>query len=149
MAFPDLVEYDSEEEYREHFRRCYVNAATPILTVDGVPVRFFEDTFDHAFFEASDRRTGEKDQFSKDRAERIDWIRFAIEEGGRVEYFEWTDDRGNERRELLLGGSYLVVLQFRGKTRNWAKFVTAFPHDNPDRIRHDSNKQRVWPKKKE
>ena len=147
MAFPDFVEYATEEEYREHYRRCYVNQNV-IVTVDGIPVRFFAEVFDHAFYKASDRNRSEKDTFAPERAKRIDWIRFAIEEGGRVEYFEWTDDRGCERRELLIGGSYLVVLQFRGKTRDWAKFVTAFPHDNPDRIRHDPNKQRVWPKKK-
>jgi hypothetical protein len=149
MPFPALVSYATEDEYREHYRRCYVDATPPILTVDGVPVRFFDEVFDHAFFDASDRRTGNKDRFSIARAQRIDWIRFAIEEGGRVEYFEWTDDQGHPRRELLLGGAYLVVLQFRGKARNWAKFITAFLHDNPDRIRHDPNKRRVWPKKKE
>ena len=55
----------------------------------------------------------------------------------------------NTLGRFMLIGSYLVVLQFRGKARNWAKFITAFPHDTPDRIRHDPNKRRVWPKKKE
>jgi hypothetical protein len=146
MEFPPLVDYATEAEYRDHYERCYVNAQT-ITTVDGIPVRFFEETFEHAFFKSSDRRDPQKDTFARERAKRIDWIRFAIEEGGHVECFEWIDNGGYERREILLGGSYLVVLQFRGKERKWAKFITAFPHDNPERIRRDPCKTRVWPKK--
>ena len=86
MAFPPLVKYATEAEYRDHYERCYVNVRA-ITTVDGIPVRFFKERVDHAFFRSSERRDKNKETFASERAERIDWIRFAIEEGGRVEYF--------------------------------------------------------------
>ena len=62
---PPLLRLGSETDYRCHFFLSYCRQ--PILTHDGIPVRFRETDFEHAFFESSGR-DGVKDAFSAVRA---------------------------------------------------------------------------------
>lgn len=94
-----------------------------------------------AFFESSDRRNPTKDVFSIERAKRIDWIRFALESDS-AEIFETL------RESLtLVAGKYLVVIQLDERVAKRARFITAYIHDHPDRVRRGPRNKRIWPKK--
>ena len=64
--------------------------------------RFLEEAIDHAFCRSWDGRDPKKDMFAPEEAERINWIGFTIEVGGRVEYFEWIDDGKVRPQKLVL-----------------------------------------------
>jgi len=126
---PVLVYYATEAEYRAHYERCYCRAE--IHTFDGLRVYFPKQQFDDAFFESADRTARDKSVFSKARAERIDWIRAAIEEPKAELYQGWDRDKkvfAKDRRVILIFGNYVVVLQIRGK-RSSATFITAYVAD--------------------
>ncbi|MHB1391131.1 MAG: hypothetical protein ACYCXF_07875 [Thermoleophilia bacterium] len=77
MAEPPLVRYSTIDEYHNHFKRIYCRA--PVLTFDCIEVRFRIKSFSHCFYESSQRNLV-KDKFSKTRAERIDWIKAALQD---------------------------------------------------------------------
>ena len=77
MQYPPLVKYETITEYRLHFNRVYCQ--TPIITFDGIQVRFRKNRFDHCFFKST-QRDQVKDQFSILIAERIDWIKIALQD---------------------------------------------------------------------
>jgi len=129
MAYPPLVQYATEQEYREHFERVYCSG--PIETHDGIKVRFRKHRFGHDFFEQS-RRDGIKDVFSRKRAERIDWIRAALEDTGAVFYAGWDKKHhrvDHSHRVVVVVNDYVVVIRLTGAKK--AEFVTAFVADNP------------------
>ena len=123
---PALVHYSTEQAYRDHYERCYCR--TEIKTFDGLRVYFPKQQFDDAFFESADRRARDKSVFSRDRAERIDWIRAALEDAKAELYQGWDRDRkvtDRDRRIALVYNTYVVVLLVRRK-RNSATFITAY-----------------------
>lgn len=125
---PELVRYSEESEYREHFERIYCQG--PIETSDSLLVRFRKDDFEHCFFESSDRR-GNKDTFSLIRAERIDWISYALQSGSCAWKAGWDHNRrryDHDRRVTILIGEYVVVISLISPER--AQFVTAFVADS-------------------
>lgn len=129
MAFPALVEYDSEGEYRAHFEQAYCRGR--IITFDSIAVRFRKHNFDHCFFESSSR-DGVKDQFSLARAQRIDWIWAALQDPSAELYEGWDRNKkrhDRSRRVAIVLGNYVVVIHI---TRpNEANFVTAYVADTP------------------
>ncbi|MFZ1708760.1 MAG: hypothetical protein WAW20_09210 [Anaerolineae bacterium] len=131
---PTLVHYATEAEYRAHYERCYCRVV--IHTLDGLRVYFPRQQFDDAFFESANRRARDKSIFSLTRAERIDWIRAAIEDPAAELYLGWDRDKkviAHGRRITLVFGNYVVVLQVSNKG-NQATFVTAYVA-SPDTIR--------------
>ena len=131
---PALVHYATEAEYRAHYERCYCRAV--IHTFDGLRVYFSKQQFDDAFFESADRKARDKSVFAQERAERIDWIRAAVEDPTAELYQGWDRDKkaiARGRRISLVFGNYVVVLQMYGK-RTSATFITAYLAD-PDKIR--------------
>jgi len=119
---PERVRYGSEVGYRRHFEREY--CAGPIETFDGVAVRFKKADFDHAFFESV---TTKDDTFSPARAERIDWIKWALQNPRAELYVGWDNKkkRVNRRsRVAIVNGDYVVIIRFTGPSM--AAFVTAF-----------------------
>ena len=69
MDYPPFVYYETIDDYRVHYEKIY--CCDPILTFDGISVRFRKNQFDHCFFEST-RRNGIKDEFSQERKKRID-----------------------------------------------------------------------------
>lgn len=129
MAFPPLVHHASEDDYRKHFERVYCRR--PVETFDGIKVRFRKGQFSHCFFESS-RRDGNKDAFSPQRAERIDWIKATLQDPDAELYVGWDKARkryDRSRRVALVQGNYVVVIRITGKAK--ADFVTAFVGDTP------------------
>lgn len=129
---PAFVEYKTEAEYREHFLNYYCRAC--IRTFDGVRVYFRQTRFEHAFYQSSHGKAGAKDLFSLERAQRIDWIRAALESPQAELYFGW--DKKNKvieygRRVAVVYGDYVVVVDlFRADGEiTHANFVTAYVAD--------------------
>ena len=123
---PALVHYVTEAEYRAHYERCYCREV--IHTFDGLRVHFPKQQFDDAFFESANRKARDKSVFAQERAERIDWIRAAVEDPTAELYQGWDRDRKVTvpgRRIALVFGNYVVVLQVSDK-RSAATFITAY-----------------------
>jgi hypothetical protein len=145
MPYPPLVGLADAEAYRQYFYRCYCRA--PITTFDGIQVRFRKAKFEHAFFDRSIRRSGAKDTFSSERAQRIDWIRSALQDPTAELYVGW--DRLHkahtiDRRVAVVCGDYVVVIALVGSDA--ADFVTAFVADSPSSLAQIRKGPR-WPRK--
>lgn len=118
--------YPKEADYRRHFESKY--CVGPITTFDGIQVFFRKRNFDHAFYETV---RAQDDIFSWRRAERIDWIDWALANPNAELYQGWDAKRrriDESRRVAIVNGDYVVVIRMTGKTR--AEFVTAFEADN-------------------
>ena len=132
MPLPLKVLYATEAEYKEHFSQVYCHAA--ILTFDGIPVRFRQGNFEHCMYESS-KRNGVKDQFSKPRAERIDWIKATLENPAADLYQGWDKKRKRSdpnARVAVVYEEFVVVIQtwVRGDGTRAANFVTAYVADS-------------------
>lgn len=122
LAYPPLVQYGTEQEYRNHFEREYCRG--PIATFDGVQVRFRKGMFDHCFFESV---VIKDDTFSNRRAERVDWIKAALQDPNAELREGWDNKKkrpAKDRRVAVVMGSYVVIIRIR--PNNKADFVTAF-----------------------
>lgn len=129
MAYPSLVVHETENEYRAHFGRVYCVA--PVRTFDGIMVRFRRRDFDHCFFETV---CAKDDTFSHQRAERIDWIKVALQDRHSERYVGWNSKRkchDYNRRVTIVMGDYVVVIAITGPSK--ADFVTAFVADTRTR----------------
>lgn len=123
MAYPPLVKYASENDYRQHFQTKYCKSF--ITTYDGISVRFTNSDFRHAFYESSGNMR--KNIFSAERAQRIDWIAAALLDDKAEMYYGWdshTKIVDYRRRVALVQGNYVVVIQIM--KRGNAKFITSF-----------------------
>lgn len=123
---PALVHYTTEDEYRRHYERQYCRAV--IHTFDGLRVLFPRQQFDDAFFESANRLARDKSVFSRTRAERIDWIRAALQDRTAELYAGWDRDKkriDRGRRVTLIYGDYVVVVTVNLK-KSSATFITAY-----------------------
>ena len=127
MSYPPLLKLATAAQYRTHFENIYCRG--PITTFDGIQVRFRKRDFNHCFFESS-RRDGAKDQFSLRRAERMDWIKVALQDKDADRYLGWDKKKRaytRTRRVAVVMGNYVVVIALATQKR--ADFVTAFVAD--------------------
>lgn len=116
--------YATEFEYCAHFAEVYCKC--PIVTFDGIAVRFRKNNFIHCCFESS-RRDATKDRFSPERAKRIDWIKAALEDPRAELYIGWDCTKKNyddTRRVCVVVGEFVVVIQMLDKKT--ANFITAY-----------------------
>ena len=134
---PSLLYFPREENYQAHFRDTLVRRR--IVTFHGIPVKFAYKSFGHAFYESS-QRNGIKDQFSRSRAERIDWIIPTLT-GCDTDWRQgWSKKRkGYEstRSVSVAYENFVVVLQYYNSgDRLAAIFITCYDADtNINRIR--------------
>jgi len=97
-------------------------------------VRFRKDRFDHCFYEST-QRNRIKDRFSPKRAERIDWIKAALQDESADLYVGW--DRKKKRystfhRVVVIVNNYVVVIRLLKNKK--AEFVTAYVADSTSTI---------------
>jgi len=126
-AYPPLVTYATEAEYRTHYEQSYCQG--PLLTHDGISVRFRKGNFDHIFFESS-QRNATKDVFSQPRAERIDWIACVLQDASLPMYQGWDKKKKRydpRRRVVIAQGNYVVVIHMARP--GCANHVTAYMAD--------------------
>lgn len=125
MAYPPLLMLNSSDEYRKYFEDNY--CSQKIYTFDKIRVLFPRGSFDHAFYESSNRRTGNKDVFSDNRAQRMPWIKAALADSSAELYCGWDNKRkcvAFDRRVTIVVRDYVVIMQT--KSEDSAFFITAF-----------------------
>jgi hypothetical protein len=128
VAYPPLVCYGTISEYRVHYERDYCQE--PIITFDGISVRFRKSRFEHFFYEST-QRNQVKDAFSMARAERIDWIKATLQDPDAELYVGWDGKKKRHdpnHRVALVAGDYVVIIRL--SSNQTAQFVTAFVADS-------------------
>lgn len=132
MPLPPLVQYDTIAEYQAHYEHIYCQGN--IRTFDGIRVYFASGKFEHAFYEST-ARNGNKDAFSSERAERIDWIKATLEHPQAELYEGW--DKGSHsydstRRVAVVHENFVVVIAMRLNKNDSLKanFVTCYQANN-------------------
>ena len=140
---PNFVNFPTENDYRNYFINQYCN--NEITTFDGIKVEFNIQQFEHAFYESS-LKNGIKDLFSKDRATRIDWIKYALEnKDNNIDLYKGYDKRKknytiNRRVHFIDSEVYVVVILLTSATT--AKFLTAYYADSPNTANNIRNSQK-------
>lgn len=118
----------NEQEYKNYFVHNYCQS--PLVTVHGLSVRFSASTFDHAFYESSDRN-GAKDIFSRPRAERIGWIAHALQDPKADWFCGWDNKKrryDSSRGVCVVRDDFVTVIKVLKNHK--AKFVTCYRADN-------------------
>ena len=122
VSYSPLLQGKSPAEYRSYFEATYCRG--PITTFDGIEVRFRKRDFNHCFFESVLEKD---DTFSHQRAERIQWIKAALQDPHAELYVGWDNKKkrlAKDRRVAIVVQNYVVVIRFIGARS--AAFVTAF-----------------------
>lgn len=125
----------TESQFRQMWHEEY--ATKQIYTHDGIHVSFYDDNFDHAFFESSGRNVSKKSDKHKDvlslqRLARMMWIKDVLmDESAKMVkgYDSKTKSYVSNKRVSIVKGNYVVVIQLYG-TPVKAKFITAYVADN-------------------
>ncbi|MBK5210616.1 MAG: hypothetical protein JJE44_14110 [Flavobacteriaceae bacterium] len=114
-----------EIEMRKIWKDEYCNM--PIETFDGVLVRFYEDMFDHCFFESANRKAKDKSILSLNRLEKMLWIKSVLKDKNAVLKKGWDNVEKTyfkDRRVAIVKDNYVVIIRFTGILK--AKLVTAY-----------------------
>lgn len=133
MALPPLLILDTPWQYRSHYERYYCRGN--IVTNDGIRIYFRPQKFGHAFYENSLGRKGVKDNFSPDRAQRMDWIKLTLEHPDSKLFVGWNKDKkchDEARRVSVVYESFVVVIELSLNKKGILKgnFVTCYLADN-------------------
>lgn len=132
MPLPPLLTYGTVREYKQHYERYYQRGA--IITFDGIRVYFKPQKFGHAFYQNSQGRAGAKDEFSPQRAERMDWIKLTLEHPEADIFMGWNKDEKcveEDRRVSVVFEDFVVVIELSLSTKGELKgnFVTCYLAD--------------------
>jgi len=122
VDYPPLLKDKTPSEYRSFFEANYCRG--PITTFDGIEVRFRKRDFNHCFFESVREKD---DTFSPQRAERLLWIKAALQDSAAEIYVGWNSQKkrpAENRRVAIVMGNYVVIVALTGGRT--ADFVTAF-----------------------
>lgn len=116
--------------YKNIYRKFYCKS--PILTFDGISVKFYVSDFEHAFYESRNRKAKDKSKFSYQRANRIYWIKWVLECPDAelfIGYNSKTKSYDNTRRVAICVDNYAVIVSIDANDTNKAKFITAYVAD--------------------
>lgn len=122
MDYPPLLQDKTPAEYRTFFEATYCHG--PVITFDGIAVRFRKRDFNHCFFESVIEKD---DTFSPERAKRLLWIKTALQDPDADLYVGWDNKKkclAHDRRVAIVVQNYVVIIRFTGPKA--AVFVTAF-----------------------
>jgi len=133
MAIPDLLMLPTEAKYKRYFIDNYCTPS-PIATWDSLPVMFYPDMFEHAFYKRSAKQwEAKKTIVDWDRCQRMSWIKDVLMDSSivpRQGYDKAVGKNDNSRRVALVSKErYIVVIRDDGK--KW-RFVTAYLIDNAE-----------------
>lgn len=131
MAALSLIRLATETEYKQLFVDTYCTPG-PIYTWDNLPVMFYPDMFEHAFYKRAIKNwKAPKSSIDLSRCERILWIKEVLSDSSivpRQGYDKAKNTHDNTRRvALCTPEDYLVVIRNDGN--KW-RFVTAYLIDN-------------------
>lgn len=119
----------TEKQLRDIWRDEY--CAAPIITFDGVSVVFYEDKFNHLFFESENRKAKDKSILSYNRLEKIYWIKDTLQDPTAILKQGWDNDKKEyykNRRLAIVKGNYVVIIRFTAKKK--ATIVTAYEKED-------------------
>lgn len=123
----------TEEQFREMWKNHYCQKR--LFTHDGIRVHFYDNNFDHAFYESSVRnssnKTKSKDILSPRRLSRMFWIKEVLMDEDAemfVGYNSKTKSYDNKKRVSVVKGDYVVVIEIYKPDH--AKFITAYVADD-------------------
>tara|TARA_R100001369_G_scaffold92542_1_gene138216 strand:- start:1842 stop:2231 length:390 start_codon:yes stop_codon:yes gene_type:complete len=106
-----------------------------ISSFDSIRVQFYENDFDHCFYESAHRRQRDKSILSLNRLEKIFWIKDAIEDADAILKAGWLRDEkryDNGRRLTLVKDNYVVIVRLITEVK--ARFVTAYEVTDEDSL---------------
>lgn len=130
MVYKKIKSYNlSGEELRKIWRDEYCKK--DIYTFDKVRVLFFEDMFDHVFYESANRKAKDKSILSLNRLEKIFWIKDTLEDPDAILKKGWDSKRKEyfeNRRVAIVKDNFVVIIVFTGLLK--ANFVTAYEKNN-------------------
>jgi len=133
MPLPPLLRLPDKTAYWKHYKKHYLRPGC-ITTFDGIRVQFFDHNFTHAFFTESKRGSGIKDRFDRNRAERMDWIAYVLQDATAELYERIMPNRKRRRIALMPAERYAVIIQVeRDPTR--ANFITAYVVNSDSALR--------------
>lgn len=138
MAYKKLKPHLIKEEYLEaKMRKLWHNeyCVNPILTFDDVKVHFYEDMFNHCFFESYNRKEKDKSILSLNRLEKMLWIKEALKDKEAILKKGWNNETKKhytDRRVAVVKGNYVVIIRFTGYLK--AKLVTAYEKNDIENI---------------
>lgn len=139
MTVPALLIFDSPREYKQHYERRYCRGT--IITHDGIRVYFKPQKFGHAFYQNSSGKAGAKDEFSPERAQRMDWIKTTLEHPDAELFVGWNKDakcHDDTRRVSVVYENFVVIIELSLSRDGVLKgnFVTCYLADKSiDKIR--------------
>jgi len=116
MAY-NITNLPDEAAYEKLYLDTYCKSATPIITNDGIQVKFFPERFKHAFYESADRKAADKSQFSSERAERILWIKETLQDPTadlRVGWDKKYKRYDKSYRVAVVKNDYVVIIMDKG-----------------------------------
>lgn len=124
------------DAYREHFHQNYCAAPVTLVHSDG-PIQVFFDraSFDHAFFESTNR-DGSKDEFSMSRAVRMPQIAEMLGGGWSALHAGWNKKVGTYDQTrcvaVVSDDDFVVVIRLRLTKDNRLRgnFITCYLADN-------------------
>ncbi len=125
---PKLDDHGQLEIYRGTYHSTY--CVKPIVTHDGIHVRFRRNRFAHIVQESSNR-DGEKDTFSSQRAERLSWIKIALQDPELKFKAGWDNKKkqyDHKSRVTIMIDNFVVVIRLKSATE--AEFVTCYVADS-------------------
>jgi len=116
--------------YKNIYKRYYCKKT--IVTFDRISVKFYVDTFEHAFYESRSRRDKDKLLFSYKRANRIYWIKWVLQNPKAELYTGYnskTKSYDKSRRVAICVDNYAVIIGLKRDDDTKAKFITAYVAD--------------------
>lgn len=134
MAYQKIKSYlMTEYELRQLWSDTYCKA--PILTFDEIMVKFYDDMFDHVFFESQNHKSSDKSIFSLNRCQKMLWIKDTLKDPKSILKQGWdkkTKNYDSYRRVALVKGNYVVVIQIYAIKK--ARFITAYQIEDSENL---------------
>ncbi len=141
MAYKKIKSYNmTETELRQLWKDEYCDKSKPIHTFDNILVTFFENMFDHAFYESNNRKARDKSILSLNRLEKMLWIKATLMDPESALKQGWDRDKKsytNSRRVALVKNNYVVIIRFTGLLK--ATFVSAYELQANDNVHNILN----------
>lgn len=117
----------TEAELRDLWRDQYCLPHLDIQTIDGISVKFYEDMFDHCFYESDNRKERDKSILSYNRLEKMLWIKDTLMDPQARLKIGWDRDSKSytlKKRVALIKENYVVIIRIIKQSK--AKFITAY-----------------------
>jgi hypothetical protein len=146
MAYSKLKPHKMDEatretELRKLWKETYCDLAKPIYTFDNILVKFYEDMFDHCFFESFDNIAKDKSILSLNRLEKLLWIKETLADTTSLLKQGWDKNKKKyvaNRRVTLVKGNYIVIISIN-RLKTQARFITAYEIQNSDKVENIKN----------